>query len=151
MEYQKDIFRFLYRKTNNRELAEDLTQDVMIKVLEKSYQVRDPSKFKSWVFAVASNAFKNHCRKNPRFKTQEFDSGCVFDPDLLIWYRQSIKKLSDRQRTAFELRVVYGLPFKDVAEIMNTHYETAKAHYRHAMIKLRSIYDADACKCVNGL
>ena len=49
----------------------------------------------------------------------------------------------ERQRVAITLRVFEDLSFKEIAQIMSCPYDTAKANYRHALLKLREIFEAE--------
>ena len=57
------LLSFFRRRTPRLGVAEDLTQDVMLTVYEKSGQLRDRNLFRAWVFKVAQNALYQHCGK----------------------------------------------------------------------------------------
>jgi len=54
--YERPVFSLLYRMVRNRELAEDLSQETFIKVLNALASYRPEYKFSSWVFKIANNA-----------------------------------------------------------------------------------------------
>ncbi|MCJ8276295.1 MAG: RNA polymerase subunit sigma-24, partial [Bdellovibrionales bacterium] len=51
--------------------------------------------------------------------------------------KELIKLLPDKKRRALELRVYKDMSFKEVASDMNCPYDTAKANYRHGLLKIR--------------
>jgi RNA polymerase sigma-70 factor (ECF subfamily) len=55
-----------------------------------------------------------------------------------------IARLPDRQRTALSLRIFEDLSFKEIAELMDCPYDTAKANYRHALLKLKERLEGNA-------
>ena len=56
--------------------------------------------------------------------------------------RIAIQKLPPKQRQALELRIFEDLPFKEIAEIMDAPFDTAKANFRHAVTNLKKILEA---------
>ena len=55
--------------------------------------------------------------------------------------QEEIDKLPTKQRTALILRVYEDLSFKEIADIMDCPYDTAKANYRHALMKLKESFE----------
>ena len=61
--YERPVFSLIYRMVRNRELAEDLSQETFIKVLNALATYRPEYKFSSWVFKIANNAAIDHLRR----------------------------------------------------------------------------------------
>src|SRR3982074_1915128 len=61
--YERPVFSLIYRMVRNRELAEDLSQETFIKVLNALPSYRPEFKFSSWVFKIANNASIDHLRR----------------------------------------------------------------------------------------
>jgi len=61
--YERPVFSLIYRMVRNRELAEDLSQETFIKVLNAVQSYRPEFKFSSWVFKIANNAAIDHLRR----------------------------------------------------------------------------------------
>ena len=61
--YQRPVFSLVYRMVRDRELAEDLTQDTFIKILNAIGSYRPEYKFSSWIFKIANNAAIDHLRR----------------------------------------------------------------------------------------
>src|SRR5690349_4034367 len=66
--YNKRIFNFLARMTMDREVAEDLTQNVFLRMIKYKNSYREGNKFQSWIYQVARNVFSDHYQsvKNKR-------------------------------------------------------------------------------------
>ena len=60
--YHKRIYNFLARMTFNKALAEDLTQNVFMRMLKYSHSFREGLSFQSWIYTVAKNVFYDHYR-----------------------------------------------------------------------------------------
>lgn len=144
--HQKGLLRLSMRFVKRVDVAEDVVQDAFIKAYEKLHSFEARSSFKSWLYQIAVNTARNKLREN-REGTVDIDRvhiavGPVAEADLIHfsvaeYLQREIEKLPFRQRTALVLRVYEDLSFKEIAEIMECPYDTAKANYRHALLKLR--------------
>jgi RNA polymerase sigma-70 factor (ECF subfamily) len=146
LRHQKSLLRLAYRVIGDLELAQDVVQESFMKAYQKLSSFEGRSKFKSWMFQITLNTAKNKLRgKRPELidieKTNiagdldmEFD---MIHGDLKLLIQTEVKKLPIKQRTALSLRIFEDLSFAEIAEVMKCPYDTAKANYRHALIKLR--------------
>lgn len=144
--HQRGLLRLTLRFTREQALAEDVVQDSFIKAYQKIHLFEGRSSFKSWLFQIAMNTAKNRFRERQTNQVQIEDlrmgveAGAENDllrMDVKKRIRLEIDKLPEKQRTALSLRVFEDLSFKEIAVIMNCPYDTAKANYRHALLKLR--------------
>jgi RNA polymerase sigma-70 factor, ECF subfamily len=148
--HQRGLLRLTMRFTREQALAEDVVQDSFIKAYQKIHLFEGRSSFKSWLFQIAMNTAKNRFRERQMNQVQiedlrmGVDAGAETDllkMDVKKRIRSEIDKLPEKQRTALSLRVFEDLSFKEIAVIMNCPYDTAKANYRHALLKLRERLD----------
>lgn len=143
------VFNQVMRFTRgDRALAEDVTQEAAFHVIKKIHTLRDPENFRAWFAAIALNIARNDFRRSkwrvydtlesvpPKPAPKDFEAE-YFAREMLARLAPIVATLPPKQHQAFELRVVEGLSFLDVAEIMNCPYDTAKANCRHALHKLR--------------
>lgn len=144
--YQKDILRLSLRMTRNLELAEDIVQEVFIKAFRKLHLFKGLSPFKSWLYQIAVNTTKNKLRTKPitvleldkvQLGTNGNHDRGLQEIDLKELLKAEIDKLPAKQKMALELRIFEDLSFKEIADLMQCPYDTAKANYRHALMKLR--------------
>ncbi len=150
--HQRGLLRIVLRLTRELPLAEDIVQETFIKAYEKMALFEGRSSFKSWLYQVGLNTAKNRFRSRPQ---EEFttdivqggvDAGAERDlvkGDVSRLLRAQVDLLPERQRIAITLRVFEDLSFKEIAQIMNCPYDTAKANYRHALLKLREKFELE--------
>ncbi|HLU23769.1 MAG TPA: RNA polymerase sigma factor SigX [Bacillaceae bacterium] len=84
--YHQDLFQFLFYMVKNREEAEDLVQEVYIRVMNSYDKFEGKSSEKTWLFSIAKNVAIDHFRKQKSWRDRLYDK---FD-----WDRQSIKDTS---------------------------------------------------------
>lgn len=130
--------------------AEDVVQESFIKAYEKLHSFEGRSSFKSWLFQIAVNGARNRLRDTRRnmvdIENVQLAVGAQAESRLVgnsiaEILQEEVERLPDRQRTALLLRVYEDLSFKEIAEIMECPYDTAKANYRHALMKLRERFE----------
>ncbi|OYZ22259.1 MAG: RNA polymerase subunit sigma [Bdellovibrio sp. 28-41-41] len=148
--HQKSLLRMSLRFVKDLDMAEDVVQESFIKAFEKLNAFEGRSSFKSWLFQIAVNTAKNKLRERRR-TTTDIDSvqlavGAVAESSLVHSalsqeIQEEIDKLPTKQRTALILRVYEDLSFKEIADIMECPYDTAKANYRHALMKLKDSFE----------
>jgi len=162
-EYQPKIVQYLTRLTNKFE-AEDLTQEVFIKVESGLINFRGDSKLSTWIYRIATNIAIDRMR-NPSFKykthkTIAVDSVLKEDSDIedkvLIveekteaadqkfirkemnsCIRNFIENLQENYRTVVILSELEGLKNKEIAEILNVSLDTVKIRLHRARTQLR--------------
>ena len=148
--HQKAVLRLCVRFMKDLSTVEDVVQDAFIKAYERIASFEGRSSFKSWLFQIAVNTAKNKLRDN---RSATRDTMDIFDMQLGVaavaettlvhgsvadLLHKFVDELPPRQRTALMLRVYEDLSFKEIADIMECPYDTAKANYRHALMKLKT-------------
>lgn len=153
--HQRGLLRIVLRLTRELPLAEDIVQETFIKAYEKMDMFEGRSSFKSWLYQVGLNTAKNRFRSRPpeEFTTDILQGGVeagaerdLVKGDVAKRLRAEVDLLPERQRIAITLRVFEDLSFKEIAQIMNCPYDTAKANYRHALLKLRDTFELEMGK-----
>lgn len=144
--HEKFLMKVVVRLTRDMDLAEDIVQDAFIKAYKSVGIFEGRSSFRSWLYQIALNTARNRFRKHARETltaepvVQAVDSQIeqgMIAVDVRAVLQMEIQKLPDRQKTALTLRIFDDLSFKEIAELMECPYDTAKANYRHAVIKLK--------------
>lgn len=149
--YHKRIFNFLARMTMDRELAEDLTQNVFLRIIKYRTSYREGNKFQSWIYQVARNVFSDHyqAHKN-RFSDfvdvekisdhmADLEENEAQDEKEKLLHR-SMAKLSEEQRELLVLTRFQQMKYEDVAAIMDTTVANIKVKVHRAILKLREYY-----------
>lgn len=155
--YEKKVFSYLLYSVKNQELAEDLFQDVFIKIVVriKNGQYAENGKFASWLMRIVHNHLIDHYRTTPSEKIISNDSSEVdlfnnadiamdenreqemIDQQTLKEVKDLIAKLPDSQREVLMMRVYDELSFKEIAEKTNCSINTALGRMRYAILNLR--------------
>ena len=163
--YERPVFSLIYRMVRNRELAEDLTQDTFVKVLNALGTYRPEFKFSSWVFKIANNVAIDQLRRREldtlslegsphattpdavEATTLELGTGGesaldeVANRELGGEIEQAIAKLRPEYRSCILLRHVEDRSYEEIAEIMNLPLGTVKTYIHRARHELRAMLE----------
>lgn len=150
--HQKGLLRLCLRFVKDFDAAEDVVQESFIKAYERLRSFEGRASFKSWLYQIAINTSKNKLRER-RTEGSDLDdmqlgvsavaeSGLVHQAVAHVLFKY-VEELPFKQRTALTLRIYEDLSFKEIAEIMDCPYDTAKANYRHALLKLKEQLQGD--------
>jgi RNA polymerase sigma factor (sigma-70 family) len=149
--YNKRIFNFLARMTMDRQQAEDLTQNVFLRIIRYRTSYREGQKFQSWIYQIARNVFSDHyqAHKNKfagfvdveQIRDAMSDTNETDDQDekerLL---QRSMAMLSEEQRELLVLTRFQHMKYEEVAAIMDTTVANIKVKVHRAIAKLREHY-----------
>jgi len=156
------IYNFILRFVRTREAAEDLVQDVFVKIVQNAVDFKHESRFSTWAYAIARNICIDHLRKMSFRQHASLDQPARSAPDgptLLdrtadahptaaversvigqeLGQRiiHSVEDLPPEQREVFLLRELANLPFKDIATITGVPENTVKSRMRYALEHLQ--------------
>lgn len=157
LRYKDKIYTSIYMLVKDKYLAEDLFQDVFIKVIEtiRGGRYTDEGKFLPWVMRIAHNLCVDHFRKvkrTPVIKTS--DDRDIFEvlnfnetntEDKIVseethkQIRTMLDKLPEDQREVIILRHYVDLSFKEIAHLTNSSINTALGRMRYGLINLRKM------------
>ena len=155
--YKDKIFTSIYLLVKDKYLAEDIFQDVFIRVIDtlKGGRYTDEGKFLPWAMRIAHNLCVDHFRKvkrNPTIKTS--DDRDIFEVlnfseagvDTRIMAEQTsdkVRKLIDLlpedQREVIILRHYADLSFKEIAQLTNCSINTALGRMRYGLLNMRKM------------
>jgi len=146
------LYRFLLRQVGEA-AAEELFQDVWMRVIDSRERYQPRGKFSSWVFAIAHNRLMDHYRTSGRakFLAQEESEEALdslpsgdLPPEALLDRKRSaerllaaLARLPEAQREAFLLQQEADLSVEEIGAAMGVSRETAKSRLRYALAKLR--------------
>jgi RNA polymerase sigma factor (sigma-70 family) len=149
--YHKRIFNFLARMAMDRELAEDLTQNVFLRIIRYRNSYREGLRFQSWIYQVARNVFSDHYQANKNRFSDFVDVEQVEDrmadqteyedmdeKEKLL--HRSLAKLNEEQRELLVLTRFQHMKYEEVAAIMDTTVANIKVKVHRAILKLREHY-----------
>jgi len=131
--HEQKVFNLVYRYVGAYHEAEELTQDVFLKVFNSAHKFRGESKFATWLYRIAVNTCKNYKRKkqptvvsidDPEISTALSAPASTEPVAILAEKRkraiiqQAIDTLAPNQKTAFVLSKYEGFSYVEIAEIM---------------------------------
>lgn len=147
--HQKGLLRLSLRFMKDLDLSQDVVQEAFIKGFEKLNLFEGRSSFKSWLFQIAVNVARNKLREN-KYHFMDIDDveigvASIAETQLIHnavgnALQKEVDRLPFKQKTALVLRVYEDLSFAEIADIMECPYDTAKANYRHAILKLKEVF-----------
>jgi RNA polymerase sigma-70 factor (ECF subfamily) len=150
--YFPRVYRYILARTGNTYDAEDLTEDVFIKVLEAldRFQWRE-APFSAWLFRIAHNALISQRRKQTaRGPTSQLNDGLPVDsagPEELVESRLAIsevmeaaQQLPEAQRQVISLRFAAGLSVAETARAMGKGEGNVKVIQHKAIARLREMF-----------
>ena len=141
------IFVQIYRLVGNVADAQDLTQEVFIKALQRHDQLRDPAKAAHWLSRIATNAAIDFQRRSGWASFCELDDSSRSreeSPEQTLlrgeqreYLEDGLRLLSPRERAALVLRDMEDLPSEEVARRLGCSKATVRSHIANARNKFR--------------
>lgn len=151
--YQRTLFNVCARYLNNERDADDVTQEVMLKVLYGLKNFEGKSKFKTWLYSITYNECITQYRKDRR-KRRLSDALALEPTEEAVEERESIAEgqggldrwlvqVNPIDREILVLRFVAELEFQEIADIMNMGLSATKMRYKRALDRLRGNLTAE--------
>ena len=144
------VFDYLSRVTGDRAAAEDLVQDVFVRILKYRGTYRDDGSFETWLFRIARNARADYFRK--RTVSAPLDDDALEQPEPSPGpmrqleaqrdrerLRHALLRLRDDRRELIVLARYRGLKHEQIAEILGIEVGAVKVRLHRAMRELREI------------
>lgn len=158
--FRTPVYAFLLSRVRNPALAEDLTQEAMLKLVQKLPQLRADDRLESWVFRIVRNTLADYMRKNQRLEnayeqySQQVDvQGGLDIPTaaeleeeqlrnaLRRYIRSVVEDLPEPYREALLLTEYEGLTQVELAERLGIPISTAKARVQRARHKVKNVIE----------
>ena len=141
--------RFLYSSGASRDEIDDLVQETFFRAFRRLDGWRGEASFRSWLFAIASNALRDEYRRRKgrrMLSIEDRDMPDSADPyaDLAAAetadrIRDGVAALPRLQREVFLLRTQQGAGYVDIAAALGTTPGAARVHYHHAVKRLKEL------------
>ena len=142
------LYRYIYIRCGyNRELAEDITQDIFVKAWEKRSTFNSSkSTLKNWIYTIARNHIIDIYRKK-KVSTKSFDEDIyvkdlnisVEDEVVLADILKNLEKLKEKEKKVIVLRYVQDLDIEEISKIIGKSKNTTKVMIHRAIKKLKYI------------
>lgn len=147
--YFKKIYRFIYFRVSHKEVAEDLTEDVFVKVFAKLSSLEADASFEGWLYQIARNTVIDYYRDKKILvnldeveNTLEYESNVI---DLLELEEQQkvllslIKELGQEQQIVLKLKFFENLDNPEIAELLHKSEGAIRVIQHRAIAKLQSL------------
>jgi RNA polymerase sigma-70 factor (ECF subfamily) len=156
LRHKGPVYRYMLRLCRNEAVAEELFQEVWMKLIKAKDDYVASAKFTTYLYKLAHNLFIDHYRKQTvrivedlSVEVDDIEHGqeqeSANNPEYLTQTHQTMDKLTslletlpNEQREVFLLREEAGMTVSEIAEIVGINAEAAKSRLRYAIAKLRS-------------
>jgi RNA polymerase sigma-70 factor (ECF subfamily) len=157
--YRRSMISFMYRMTHNQAVAEELAQEVFLRVYRSRQSYAASAKFTTWLYRIATNLAVNHARDTKHERPEnvvnidepDTDTGLTMDvPDSglnaeqnilrrerLAAIRQQVEALPERQRMAVIMHKYQNLDYKQIAAVLKLSESATKSLLFRAYETLR--------------
>jgi RNA polymerase sigma-70 factor (ECF subfamily) len=163
--HQRGIFNFALRQVHVPSTAEDIVQEVFVRVVQNVGTFKEEARFTTWAYTIARNLCIDHLRKRVHRRHPSLDapaegqsqdggdgptlgekvaaSGAgadrqVIGKQLQAHITAAVEKLPEDQREVFLMRQVGELAFKEIADIVGVSENTVKSRMRYALERLQA-------------
>lgn len=146
--YQEKLYWHIRRMVVEHEDANDVLQNVLIKVWNGLANFREDSRLYTWLYRIATNeslSFLEQKKRKASVSFSDVEEGLSnsiradkdFDASKMEWKLQlAIQQLPEKQRVVFNMRYYDEMPYQEMAQVLDTSEGALKASYHHAVKKI---------------
>ena len=151
--HQKSVINTIYRFIGNRAEAEELAQEVFLKIYNSAPNYKPKAKFSTWLYKIVTNLCLNEIRRK-RVETVSLDDLAENPSDLIdarqtspdialekntliALIKRAVESLPEKQRMALILREYDGLSYKEIAEAMGCSVASVQSRLQRAKVTLK--------------
>lgn len=152
MKYRTKVYSFTKKMLNNHDDADDVTQEIFIKLYSSLKDFRGDSKFSTYLYRISYNFSLNHLKsRSVKYSRQDDSSDIEYLADNNVSFsgkmdldeqtrllEDAFKKIPEQQRAVFMLRFYEGLSYEEISKIINKSVGGLKANYFHAIKSIES-------------
>ena len=147
------VYTLAYRVVNTKHDAEEVTQDVFLKLHQSLGSFKFESSFKTWLYRIAVNTALNHAKKRSRVTTREVEE--IFEDPAVVTQPDATKsiaagetenqlkilldQLNPDQRACIVLREIEGLNYQGIATSLGININTVRSRLKRARETLMSL------------
>ncbi|MDO4168644.1 MAG: sigma-70 family RNA polymerase sigma factor [Lachnospiraceae bacterium] len=149
-QYAMTVYRYLLSRTQDEDLAEELTQETFYQAVKSIHRFDGKSKILTWLIGIAKNLFYQNRRKNPvmseftdyieKADSAEEEALASFEKKRIL---QAVHKLGEPMCEVIQLRIYAGFSYREIGEIMGRTENWARVTFYRAKEKLRKEIDQD--------
>jgi len=151
--YIKPIYGFAYKNVGDASAAEDVTQEVFVKVWKNIRKFDLQKDFKPWIFQIAKNTSIDYLRKRKTVPFSRFENehgqniltetmadkkqNLLESLDTRREFAEIMESLSKKDRQLIGMRHSQGMSFREIAKSLQQSINTIKSRYRRIIITIR--------------
>lgn len=152
--YQQRVYWHVRKMVIDHDDADDITQEVFIKVHKSIENFREDSQLFTWIYRIATNECLNFLNKKRRrfflpiedisaqLSAKIDSSDNISGDEIQKKLQKALLHLPDKQRLVFNMRYFDDLSYENISEITNTSVGALKASYHHAVKKIEDYLTA---------
>jgi len=147
--YVKSIYRFVYIRVGNKQIAEDITQDIFLKIWQHLVDKKNVKSFQAFIFRIARNTVVDHYRSAKQELPLDYmpESVEVVEENILVADKnidanillKEITKLKSEYQEVLLLRYVEDMSIDDIAQVMEKDKNNIRVTIHRALAKLKTI------------
>ena len=146
------LFRFAYLRVGSREDAEDIVQDVLLRLYRSKEQLTNVERVEQYLVRAISNACIDYNRRRPPILMTSLEGAAQIaedseaDKEIRDEYERINRLLQiipAEQAEIVRLHCTDGLTFRQIAQVLEIPEATVKSRYRYAIDKIRKAYEDD--------
>jgi RNA polymerase sigma-70 factor (ECF subfamily) len=151
LRHKGPLYRFVLRGVKQRAVAEELYQEIWIRVIEARLRYAATARFTTWLYTIAHNRLVDHWRRKELALVEAHDdaaAGSETDPARQVEGRQTLARFASAlealpraQREAFLLHEEAGLTAPEIAAVTDCELEAVKSRLRYGYAKLKAATD----------
>lgn len=150
LQYQERLYWHIRRIVKTHDDANDVTQNVFIKIYRNIDKFKGDSKLYTWLYRIATNESLTFVKKQQRQSTEPFDNPDfnfserltaevhIATNDIQQMLQRAIEQLPEKQRLVFTMRYFDDMSYQAISEILGTSQGGLKASYHHAAKKIET-------------
>lgn len=148
--FQEPIYYYIRRLVVSHEDAQDVLQEVFIRVYHALDRFRGESSLSTWIYKIATNESLRllNARKNEEtVSSEEMQEGLIsklkaseyidYENELAVRLQEAILSLPEKQRLVFNLRYYDELDYEEIGRILDSKVDTLKVNYHYAKEKIK--------------
>ncbi|MEM7586376.1 MAG: RNA polymerase sigma factor [Acidobacteriota bacterium] len=147
---QKPLFGYIRGLVGNRQLAEDVLQDVLVLICRKLRWLREPALFRSWAYRIASRralrVLEGERRRagvaTPAEEEERAAAPPAYDPALVASLPRFLAEISPRSRTVLSLHYLQEMSLQETADVLDIPLGTAKSRLGYGLEALRRLLNS---------
>lgn len=135
------LFRYVFRQTRRREIAEDIVQEVFVRVMRSLETYHESGREVAWLFTITRRLLLDRKRALYRFQTEPLPQPEPQTPgaqETSVALAEALASVPEADREAFLLREIGGLTYEEIGAVCEVTADSVRSRIYRARIRLRS-------------